>query len=168
MEIKLVPWSMDFLDDLVKYANNPLIAKNLTDAFPYPYTKESGIKFIEAVSIQNPTLVFAIVKENEVIGSIGLHPQQDVYRNNAELGYWLAEPFWGQNIMTTAITQIVDYAFENLPINRIFAKPFGYNIGSQKALLKSGFILEGNYSKTLIKNGELIDEMVFAIRKKEA
>lgn len=67
--------------------------------------------------------------------------------------------------MTTAIIQIVEYAFKNLPINRIFAKPFGSNIGSQKALLKSGFTLEGKYEKTLIKNGELIDELVFAIRK---
>lgn len=167
MEIKLLPWSIKYLDDLVKYANNPLIAKNLTDAFPHPYTKESGIKFIETASKQNPTLIFAIVKENEAIGSIGLHPQQDVYRNNAELGYFLAEPFWGQNIMTTAITQIVEYAFENLPINRIFAKPFGHNVGSQKALLKSGFKLEGKFEKTLIKNGELIDEFVFAIRKQE-
>src|SRR5574343_288486 len=167
MEIKLIPWSMDYLDDLVKYANNPLIANNLTDAFPHPYTKESGINFIEIVSKQHPTLVFAIVKENEAIGSIGLHPQQDIYRNNAELGYFLAEPFWGQNIMTTAITQIVEYAFENLPINRIFAKPFGHNVGSQKALLKSGFKLEGKFEKTLIKNGELIDEFVFAIRKQE-
>lgn len=167
MEIKLLPWSMDYLDDLIKYANNPLIAKNLTDAFPHPYTKENGIKFIEAVSKQNPTLVFAIVKENEAIGSIGLHPQVDIYRNNAELGYFLAEPFWGQNIMTSAINKIVDYAFENLPINRIFAKPFGHNLGSHKALIKSGFILEGKFEKTLIKNDELIDEMVFAIRKKE-
>lgn len=165
MEIKLKPWSLDDLDDLVKYANNPSIAKNLTDTFPFPYTKEAGKQFIETVSKSNPILVFAIVKDNKVIGSIGIHPQQDIYRNNAELGYWLAEPFWGQNIMTTAIIQIVEYAFKNLPINRIFAKPFGSNIGSQKALLKSGFTLEGKYEKTLIKNGELIDELVFAIRK---
>jgi ribosomal-protein-alanine N-acetyltransferase len=167
MPITLEPWKIEYLDDLVKYANNPSIAKNLTDAFPYPYTKEAGKQFIETVSKSNPTLVFAIVKDSEIIGSIGIHPQQDIYRNNVELGYWLAEPFWGQNIMTTAISQIVEYAFKNLPINRIFAKPFGYNIGSQKALLKSGFVLEGKYEKTLIKNGELIDELVFAIRKTE-
>lgn len=87
MEIKLKPWSLDDLDDLVKYANNPSIAKNLTDTFPFPYTKEAGKQFIETVSKSNPILVFAIVKDNKVIGSIGIHPQQDIYRNNAELGY---------------------------------------------------------------------------------
>lgn len=67
--------------------------------------------------------------------------------------------------MTIAIQQMVDYSFKNLSINRIFAKPFGHNIGSQKALVKSGFILEASFEKTVIKNGELVDELVFAIRK---
>lgn len=165
MHITLLPWKLDFLEDLVKYANNPIISKNLTDSFPNPYTREAGVQFIETVSLYSPQLVFAISMNNEIIGSIGIHPQNDIYRNNAELGYWLAAPFWGKGIMTIAIQQMVDYSFKNLSINRIFAKPFGHNIGSQKALVKSGFILEASFEKTVIKNGELVDELVFAIRK---
>ena len=82
-----------------------------------------------------------------------------------ELGYWLAEPFWGQGIITRAIGQMVQYGFENFDITRIFARPFGTNIGSQKALKKAGFLLEARFEKTLFKNGQFLDELVYALRK---
>jgi len=47
LAISLRPWAMNDLDRLVLYANNKKIFDNLTDAFPYPYTREDGIKFIE-------------------------------------------------------------------------------------------------------------------------
>ena len=84
---------------------------------------------------------------------------------NAELGYWLAEPFWGQGIMSDAVKQIVDYAFNTLEIDRIFARPFGTNLASQKVLEKNNFKLEARFEKTLFKNGEYLDELVYAIRR---
>ena len=60
MEFKLRPWHIDDLENLVKYANNFNISKNLTDAFPYPYTEEKGKWFIEMASSGNPIHIFAI------------------------------------------------------------------------------------------------------------
>ena len=76
-----------------------------------------------------------------------------------------AEPFWGQGIMTKAVSKIVDYGFKNLDITRIFARPFGTNIGSQKVLEKAGFVLEGKFNATIFKNGEYLDELIYAVRK---
>ena len=84
---------------------------------------------------------------------------------NAELGYWLAEPFWGKGIITYAIQEMVEYGFKTFDITRIFAIPFGTNIASQKALEKAGFILEARLNKTIFKNGEYQDELIYAIRK---
>jgi [ribosomal protein S5]-alanine N-acetyltransferase len=84
---------------------------------------------------------------------------------NAELGYWLAEPFWGRGIVSSAISQMVEFAFSTYDIDRVFARPFGTNIASQKVLEKNNFILEGKFEKTLIKNGELLDELIYAIRR---
>ena len=92
-------------------------------------------------------------------------PQADVHRKNAELGYWLAEPYWGQGIITRAITRMVSYGFEHWDIHRIFARPFGTNIASQRALEKAGFVLEARFEKTIFKNGEYLDELVYAIRR---
>ena len=82
-----------------------------------------------------------------------------------ELGYWLAEPFWGNGIITEAIQQIVKYGFETFDITRIFARPYGYNIASQKALEKAGFTLEARFVDTFFKNGKFEDEWVYAVRK---
>lgn len=165
MEIILRPWQWSDLENLVKYANNPNIAKNLTDAFPNPYSIEDGKRFIEMANT-NPELVYrAIVIEESIVGSIGAKLQEDVHRKNAEMGYWLAEPFWGMGIVTEAIKIFVDLMFSETEIERIFARPFGTNIASQQVLIKSGFKLEAVFEKTLIKNDVFLDEYVFAIRK---
>ena len=168
MEIKLRPWELSDLTSLVKYANNPKIAGNMTDAFPSPYTEESGRAFISMAQKGVSAYLMAIEVEGEAVGGIGIHRQSDIMRKNAELGYWLAEPFWGQGIITAAIKDMVAYGFSHFEFTRIFARPFGNNVASQKVLQKAGFTLEATFEKTLIKNGELQDELIYAIRKTHA
>ncbi|MES2837607.1 MAG: GNAT family protein [Bacteroidota bacterium] len=165
MEFELRPWKLSDLDNLVIHANNPNIAKNLTDGFPHPYTKEHALQFIANASKHEPTQVLAIVVDEIAVGGIGIHPQSDIHHKNAELGYWLSQSYWGKGIMTKAIEQMVKYGFENLPINRIFARPFGSNIPSQKVLEKAGFKLEARFEKTIFKNNAFEDELVYAMRK---
>jgi len=164
-ELKFSPWRMDDLDNLVKYANNKKIADNLTDAFPHPYTIEEGIKFITKCANENPTHVFAIRINDKAIGSIGIFPQNDIHAKNAEMGYWLAEEFWGMGIVTKAIKQTITYGFKTFDINRIFARPFGTNLASQRVLEKAGMNLEARFDKTIFKNGKFFDEMIYAIKK---
>jgi RimJ/RimL family protein N-acetyltransferase len=165
MEFKLRSWNLNDLESLVRYANNYNIAKNLTNQFPHPYTKENGESFIAMATKNDPLTIFAIEINGQAAGGIGLHLQQDIHCKNAELGYWLAEPFWGKGIITRAIKQIVAYGFKTFEIDRIFARPFGYNLGSQKVLTKSGFLLEGKFEKTIYKFGEYQDELIYAVRK---
>ncbi len=163
--MKLRHWKIDDLSSLMHHANNAKIARNLTDVFPHPYTQESGEWFINFASEHSPTQIFAIDISGEACGAIGIHPQKDIFKNNAEIGYWLGEEHWGKGVMTEAILAIVDYGFKTFDINRIFARPFGSNIGSQKVLEKAGFILEAHFKQTIVKNNELEDELVYAIRK---
>ncbi len=164
--ITLRPWSSADVNSLVKYANNPSIAKNMTDQFPNPYTEDKAKLLIENASRNKPCNILAIDFEGEAIGGIGIHPQTDIHCKNAELGYWLAESFWGKGIITKAISQMTKYAFANFDLHRIFARPFASNIASQKALQKAGFTLEATFEKTIFKNNEFIDELIYAIRKK--
>jgi [ribosomal protein S5]-alanine N-acetyltransferase len=165
MNFKIRPWNTTDLDSLVKYANNLNISKNLTNKFPHPYTAEDGKTFIDFATADNPIHIFAIDVNGEAVGGIGIHPQADIFIKNAEIGYWLAEPFWGQQIISAAIKQIVDFGFSTYDIDRIFARPFGTNIASQKVLEKNNFMLEGRFEKTLFKYGEYLDELVYAIRR---
>ena len=165
MHFHLRPWALSDLDSLVRHANNPDIAKFMMDGFPHPYTEENGEAFIAFATKDDPIHIFAIDVNGEAVGGIGIHPQADVQRKNAELGYWLAEPFWGKGIITNAIKQMIEFGFKTYDINRIFARPYGTNIGSQKVLEKAGFVLEGRFEKTIFKNGEFLDELVYAVRR---
>jgi RimJ/RimL family protein N-acetyltransferase len=71
----------------------------------------------------------------------------------------------GEGITPLAINKIVQEVFMHFDINRIFARPFQTNIASQKVLEKCGFILEGTLLKTIFKNNELLDELIYAVRK---
>src|SRR5690606_19183838 len=101
----------------------------------------------------------------EAAGGIGIHPKTDIEQKNAELGYWLAEPYWGKGIMSRAIAKAVEIGFRNFEITRIVGRTFGHNVGSQRALEKAGFVLEGRFRNAFFKNGEFTDELVYAIRR---
>ncbi len=167
MNFTLRPIEVGDLECLLKYANNAGVAGNLTNRFPYPYTENDGIEFIKFATKENPRNIMAIDIETELSGCIGIHPQSDIFHKNAELGYWLAEKYWSKGIMTNAIKQMVDYGFKNWDIDRIFAKPFGRNIGSQKALEKSGFKLEARLEKTIFKNSQYEDELIYGFRRSD-
>ncbi len=165
---ELRPWRSSDLPILVKNANDPDIARWMTDSFPHPFTIQAGEAFLSRVIPQHggPAMVLAIDVDGEASGSIGIFPQQDIFHRNAELGYWLAKKFWGRGIITAAIGHMVDHGFDNFPeIERIFARPFGSNHPSQRALEKNGFLLEAKFHGTIFKNGRTEDELVYAIRR---
>lgn len=165
MQIILRPWHIDDLNELVALANNKNIAQYMADVFPNPYSEEKGKAFIDFANSNPSSCIFAITINHKPVGSIGLHMQTDILRKNAEIGYWLGEEYWGKGIMQDAIKQMVDYGFANLDIVRIFARVFGNNLASQKVIEKARFKLEGKYEKTIYKNGEFLDELIYAIRK---
>ncbi|MCO5278056.1 MAG: GNAT family N-acetyltransferase [Saprospiraceae bacterium] len=165
MEFILRPWKASDINSLIKYANNWNIAKNLTNQFPHPYTIQDGKAFIEYATKDEPIHIFAIEVNQEAVGGIGIHPQSDIFIKNAEIGYWLGEPFWGHGIVSKAIKQIVQFGFSTFDIERIFARPYGTNVASQKILEKNNFLLEGRYNNILYKNGEYLDELIYAIRR---
>ena len=162
--MKLRKWNEADLDSLVKYANNHNVAKWLTNGFPHPYTYEDGKSYLSIIANDNPTKVFAIEVNGEAVGSIGIFPQSDIHEKNAEIGYWLAEVYWGQGIITKAIQEIVEYGFKTFDVVRIFARPFSTNLKSQRVLEKAGFVLEARLKKALYKNSEFLDELIYAKR----
>ena len=96
MEFDLRPWRKTDVDSVYRYANNKRIADNLRDVFPFPYVREDAENFVEACieADGQGQICRAICVEGEAVGSIGVFVGSDVYRRSAEVGYWLAEPFW--------------------------------------------------------------------------
>ncbi len=155
-------WEPGDATALASYADNPKIAANLRDVFPSPYRIGDAEGFIAFASSQTPSTAFAIATESEAIGGIGLIPGEDIYRLTAELGYWLGEPFWGKGIITSAIIAMCEYGFGELGFNRIYADPFITNTASVRVLEKAGFAFEGRLTSRVVKNGQVLDQLLYA------
>ena len=155
-------WCEDDAACLVKYANNPKIALNLRDAFPYPYGLEDAKTFLGLAMKMDPKTYLAIATRDEAIGSIGMTFGQDVHRYTAEMGYWLAESFWGRGIITAAVKAFTKWAFDSFELNRIFAEPYTTNPASARVLEKAGFTLEGTLRSMVVKNGQILDQWMYA------
>jgi [ribosomal protein S5]-alanine N-acetyltransferase len=166
MEFILRPLTEADAASFAMHANNANIARYMSDAFPHPFTIEHAQRFIANAMSHRPNRIFAIEVNGEAAGGIGIHPQAGIYTMNAELGYWLAEPHWGKGIISAAIQKMVTYGFETFPINRIYARPYGNNPASQKVLVKAGFTLEAKLNQTIFKNDEVLDELIYAVRRK--
>ncbi len=147
---------------LAEYANNKKVSVNLRDAFPSPYTVENAKEFVEMVNKQNPKTFFAIEYRGEYVGNISLSVGTDVYRNSAEIGYFIGEPFWNKGIATKAVNLMTDFGFEKLGIVRIYTGVFGFNKSSQRVLEKCGFSKEAIFKSSITKNGKIYDEIRFA------
>lgn len=165
MNIVLKIWETRDAEALLKYAGNPKITQFMSDGFAGVSTPEGAAKFIVFANSGSDKIYRAIEVDGEAVGGIGVSVQTDIYRKNAELGYWLAEPFWGKGIVTHAIGLIVAEAFDSLDITRIFAKPFHTNTASHCVLEKAGFRLEAILEKAVFKNSEYLDEHIYVIRK---
>lgn len=161
--VSLRRFTLEDKPSLIKMANNWNIVKNLSDAFSQPYTEEDADQFIQSSIDVVPTTRFCIEKNGEYVGNIGLHPDSDIYRKNAEIGYFIGEAFWGQGIATQAIKMMVEYGFKELKIHRIQAGVFDYNGASRKVLEKAGFEYEGTAKDGVFKDGKFYDELKFGI-----
>lgn len=163
MELK--EWSLGYVHDLAHHANNRNIARNLRNIFPYPYTKEDAVRFIEFCQTQDlkKTRNLAIVIDGQAVGGIGITVGCDMYEKSAELGYWLGEDHWGKGIMTKAVKQMVQLSFQDHNIIRLYATVFSHNLGSCRIFEKNGFELEGVLKKAAYKNGNLYDSKLYAL-----
>ncbi|OFX38534.1 MAG: hypothetical protein A2W95_03605 [Bacteroidetes bacterium GWA2_40_14] len=146
-------------------ANNINIWKSVMDIFPHPYTFDDARNWVELNQNNENLLNFAIVFDGDPVGNVGITLGNDVHKKSAALGYWLAEPYWGKGIMTQSVKWMVDYAFRNFDLNRIWAGVFSNNPASMKVLLNSGFKQEAVLQKAVVKDGQELDEYIFSMLK---
>ena len=169
MKCRIRKWELSDAKDLAAALSNKKVQDNLRDGLPYPYTEQDGKEFISAMlsADENETFSFAIMVDDKVVGSIGIFRQGNIHSQTAELGYYIAEEYWGKGIMAEAVKQICEYVFGNSDIIRIYAEPFAYNIASCRVLEKAGFQYEGTLRSNAVKNSKVIDMKMYSLLKEE-
>ena len=167
MDVNIRAWRMEDAPNLSLALNNKKILDNLRDGLPYPYTCDDAKDYIKTMlhAKKDSNFAWAIAADDLAVGSIGVFRRDNIHRLTAEIGYYLAEAYWGRGIGTTAVKQACEYVFANTDIVRIFATPFSANAASCRILEKAGFVFEGLLRKNAVKNGALLDMKIYALLK---
>ena len=158
---------------LAEIANNPNVSKYLRNIFPYPYTRADADKWLQKAATQVPRTQFSICanttdehgQAGDVIGGVGLARGSDVHSRTWELGYWLAEPYWGRGIVTEAARMMTNWGFETLgeDCQRIYGGAMGENEASARILQKVGFTYEGRLRASIWKHGKNSDQVMYSV-----
>jgi len=121
-------------------ANDRRIAEN-TARIPLPYTLADAERFLRYLEESETETAFAITRADDVlIGICGLMMKP---RKTPEIGYWLGVPYWGHGYATEAARAVIDYAFEDLGLERLEAGARVSNPASRRVLEKCGFQWSG-------------------------
>ena len=165
MQFILRKWQKEDAPDIAVAANNPRIAQNLRNSFPYPHRLSDAEWFIEDCLRREGKnqMTRVIVVDGKAAGSIGIFRQGDVYEKSAELGYWLSEDYWRRGIMSQAVRMICREAFAAFDLRRIYAEPFDCNAASKGVLEKAGFTLEGTMRDSIYKDGRVLSSCMYSL-----
>lgn len=156
--ILLRPWQEEDIPSLLKYANNPNIARNMRNVFPHPYTQSDAEEWLALCnSMDDRRMAHAIELNGEAIGGTGGQYKEDVHYRTFEIGYWLGEPFWGNGLISEAVNLVCDHLFSKTDCLRIEAHVYAWNPASSRVLIKNGFELEGTLRSGVYKDGEITD-----------
>src|SRR5882724_12784550 len=134
--------SLEYAADFAVMRNNWVVLDNGYDSTPNPFTVEDAVAFIKKQINKQPAERFLIFHDNQLAGEIGITIKEDVFRLNAEIGYFIAQAFWGNGLATEAIKKMTDYVFTKFNSIRIIAGVFEFNKASMRALEKNGYYLE--------------------------
>lgn len=145
---------------LVSYLNDETQTHFLSARLPQPYTNEAAQWWVNTGS--KIGLAYAIIHNGIFVGSISAIPGEFEKQKTAEIGYWVAKPYWGKGIASEALQKFTDFLFENTDFIRLNASVFEGNLASANVLQKCGYKLEAVLEKAIYKNGMVFNEMLYS------
>src|SRR5262245_16585595 len=142
-QVHLAEFRASDKDALLAHLNDPDIYER-TLRIPFPYTDtaaDEGLALVAKITQQQGHPVQWAIRNSDdaLIGGCGFDGFQVGKSHRAEVGYWLAKPFWGRGIMTAVVRRVCRHAFEEFGLVKITAHVFTFNPASARVLAKGGF-----------------------------
>ena len=163
-------WNESDAEDLYKYASNPDVGP--IAGWPVHTSVENSKDIIKGVLSEPDTYAVVLKETGHPVGSIGLMRGEasniGISDMEAEIGYWIGVPYWGQGLIPEAVNEIMRYGFDELKLEKIWCGYFDGNEKSKRVQEKCGF----HYSHTSENvhcaiEGDLRTEHVTCITKEE-
>jgi ribosomal-protein-alanine N-acetyltransferase len=162
-DCELRPWRTEDMSSLVRHANNRNVWRNLTHSFPSPYTVEDAKAWITIANQASSGVHLAVVFKGEAVGGIGAIAGEGIFQRTAQFGYWLGEELWNKGLASAAAQAMVAHLRNSSPFARLEAPVFAWNPHSMRVLENAGFVREGVLKRSVFKDGELVDSVMYAL-----
>lgn len=137
----LRPWHETDAESVYTYAKNPEIGP--LAGWPVHTSIENSRQIICDVLATNESYAVTCKPLDTAIGCVGLKigdkSNLNIPANEAEIGYWLGQPFWGQGIIPEAVDALMHHAFEQLGLTTLWCGYFDGNEKSKRVQEKCGF-----------------------------
>ncbi len=133
------------------------------------YSVETALDFIKTNLLEfaeSNTFATVILEQGKIVGTIGFH-DFDAVNRSIQIGYWLDKNVQGKGLATKCCRFLVEYAFENLAINRVQINCNIDNLKSRAIPERLGFKLEGIHRQVEWLNGSFHDWAIYAMLKDE-
>lgn len=155
----LRPITLDDAADLFEYASDP---ENTKMTFPTHKSIDETNWVIANLFMSAPLGNFAIELKasGKMIGTCDLRINEG--EKSAELAYAINKKYWGQGYAPEAAGKLVEFAFETLKIERLWAKFASGNPASGRVMEKLGMTQEGVLHHTKNLCGDFVDQIVFS------
>lgn len=156
-------------DDIYEYTSDQLVSQYVTwDRHETIMDTKGFIHFVNQQYTLKKLAPWGIeYKDNgKLIGTIDFVSWQPKHFN-AEIGYAIARPYWGQGMTTEATKALIDFGFTKMNVVRIQARCMIENIGSQRVMEKCGMSFEGIIRKAIFSKGKQHDLKLYSILKEE-
>lgn len=148
---------------LIAAANNRNVWRNLHHRFPHPYTEADADHWFALLASKSEPTHWAIEVNGIAVGGIGVDLGEGIFVKSAQFGYWLGQPCWGRGVMSEAVHAASAYAIGRFGLARLEAPVFAWNPASMRVLEKAGFEREGVLRNSVFKDGQLIDQVLYAL-----
>jgi len=156
--LTLRPLALSDAPAIQRHFNNWNVIQHLAAVVPWPYPEDGAETFVRlqlekiAAGEQIYHWVLALRSgDGEAIGNIHFRPHADSPKGNR--GFWLAEPWWNQGLMTEAISSVNDFAFRTLGGESFYVCNAAANAASRRVKQKTGAEFVG-YIELLHHNGQ--------------
>lgn len=156
-------------DDFYTWASDPEVAQYVTwYAHSSPEETQGFIERIRNAYKHAKLAPWALIhrQDNRMIGLNG-YCVWDTRHRSAELAYVLSKAYWGQGLITETTRALIDFGFQHMKLNRIYARCRIPNIGSARVMEKCGLIYEGTLREVAFVKNEYVDLKLYAITKKD-
>jgi len=146
----------------LQWLSDPLVNQYLEIRHNVPGSLRDLRDFVRSVNASDNTLMLGIFAsgDNLHIGNIKVGPIDWIHRR-ADIGFLIGDKqFWGQGIATASIKLLTQHCISNLGLKKLTAGCYEPNVGSYRALEKSGFVVEGKLRSHSEFNGERTDVLL--------